>query len=209
MEQELIELQRYAEAMIQVRVPKELKDALETVAAIKQMPISALIGEALRDYVDIELSEHERARCYVCRDQRGSKVRWLVPHGVWVYYIPSGDRDKRICFPCWKELTTKRDGRAYEAKHGRPVGLPLPGFPLEWQTGERMAPERIATHWPFDYPPKDAPDEFWYGADDPDPEDNECLYCTFEQQHADCGREVIRGRVTGKSEGATAQKNGR
>ena len=87
--------------------------------------------------------------CAICRCEHA--MTWFVPGVVWRHYIPPEDRGKIICFSCWKGITTKRDNRAFEARHGRPVAWPG-GTPMEWETGERMPQERWATHWPRDYP---------------------------------------------------------
>jgi hypothetical protein len=78
-------------------------------------------------------------------------MTWFVPPVVWEHYILPEHRHWILCFSCWKELTTRRDNRAFEAAHGRPLGWPG-GYPIEWETGKTMAQERWATHWPVDYP---------------------------------------------------------
>jgi hypothetical protein len=82
---------------------------------------------------------------------RSHALRWLVPDAVWKHYIPPEYRHWLLCFACWKAITTDRDNRAFEAKHGRPYGWPY-WYPLEWETGEAMPFERWAVHWPAGYP---------------------------------------------------------
>src|SRR5262245_467819 len=87
-------------------------------------------------------------RCAICRVKDPSL--FMVPDKVWRFYVPEKLRKKIICHACWKEMTTRKDFRAFEAEHGRPMGVPY-GFPLEWETGEPMLPERWSRHWPRDY----------------------------------------------------------
>ena len=65
----------------------------------------------------------------------------MVPSAVWEFYIEPAHREDILCLTCWKTITTRRDNRAYEARHGRPIGIPY-WFPLEWETGEAMVEER-------------------------------------------------------------------
>jgi hypothetical protein len=109
--------------------------------------------------------------CHFCRSRERLNGPWLlVPHKVWTHYIAPKDREKLICFFCWKAITTKRDGRAFEARHGRPVALNFLRrkgdpfcLPMEWDTGELMPPERWPLRWPRHYPPRHSSSKFWYG----------------------------------------------
>jgi hypothetical protein len=81
---------------------------------------------------------------------------WMVPRKVWEFYITPPHRHDILCFACWKAITTKRDNRSFEAREGRPIGIPFPDwYPLEWETGKAMILKRRARHWPADYPAED------------------------------------------------------
>jgi hypothetical protein len=95
------------------------------------------------------MARRRMIRCAMCRCAR--PLTWFVPTIVWEHYIPPEHRRWILCFSCWKELTARRDNRAFEAAHGRPLGW-SGGYPIEWETGKTMAPERWVTHWPKDYP---------------------------------------------------------
>lgn len=60
------------------------------------------------------------SRCAKCRC--APAMTWFVPTIVWEHYISPEHRHGILCFTCWKELTTRRDNRAFEAAHGRPLG---------------------------------------------------------------------------------------